>query len=140
MAATISPENWLEFMRAQYLDSFIKQGGSSIKFAVPIQESLRAAIDAGIAEMAEDAGYLVTRVSADVTRIHMIDQLFFRIAEQIPWRELSERVNLKLASSRGYIVPPELGPEPLVQRLARANTVEPDFLLMEARRWVSEGV
>ncbi len=136
MPAMISPARWLDFVRAEYLESFIKLGGASIKFAVPIQENLRDAIDAGVIEAAENAGYIVARVSAANTRIHMIDQLFFRIAEQMPWRQLSERVNLKLAAARGYIVPPEDGPEPLVHRLASANTIEPDFLTMEARRWV----
>lgn len=140
MAATISPARWLRFVRGEYLELFIKQGGTSIKFVVPVQEQLRGEIDAGVVESAENAGYIVARVSAADTRIHMIDQLFFRIAEQIPWRELSERVNLKLAAEKGYIVPPEDGPESLVDRLADSNMIESPFLMMEARRWIAEGV
>jgi len=127
-------------MRTEYLETFIKEGGSSIKFVVPIQERLRSEIDTGVFEVAERSGYLTTRVVADFTRIHMIDHLFFRIAEQIPWELLSQQVNIRLAAGKGYIASLDDGPEPLYERLASANQIDPDFMMMESRRWIAEHI
>ncbi len=140
MAATIAPDAWLDFMRKEYLNSFIKDGGASVKFGVPVNDSMRTAIGVGIVEEARASGYITANVSAADTRIHMIDQLFFRIAEQVPWRKLSERVNMKLAAEHGYIVPPDDGVEPLVRRLAVSNSIDPEFLRMESRRWLANTV
>jgi hypothetical protein len=140
MAAVIAPADWLEFIRDEYLDSFIKDGGASVKFVVPIDAAIRSAIDSGVAESAGNSGYITVRVSAADTRIHMIDQLFFRIAEQIPWRRLSESVVLRLAAEHGFLVPPEDGDDALIERMATSNSINPELLGMEVRRWIGEAV
>jgi P-loop Domain of unknown function (DUF2791) len=138
--ATIAQARWLDFVRAEYLDSFIKDGGTSIKFAVPEDEVQGVEIENEIMSSALDAGYLVARISSAHTRVQMIDQLFFRVCEQIPWRQLSEIVILHLARENGYSELPAAGAEPLVNRLAEANSIDPELLTMEARRWISKEV
>ncbi len=132
MTATIDPERWLKFIRAEYLDAFIKEGGSSIKFAVPFDAASKTSIIEGVRKSAEASGYLVAQISAEDTRIHMIDQLFFRIADQMPWPALSQRVINKLAVAAHYAPAPD-GTEPLVDRIAAANHLEADFVRMEIR-------
>jgi hypothetical protein len=140
MTATIDPERWLEFLRTEYLGSFIKDGGASIKFAVPLDERLREDIAGTILDQAKTAGYLVARISSAETRVHLIDQLFFRVAEQIPWRQLNENVITKLAREAHYVVPSVDRPEPLVNRLAKANNRDPEVVAMEAKIWIDRGV
>ena len=140
MTATIHPERWLKFLRTEYLESFIKDGGASIKFAVPLDEHLREGIQSTILDQAKDAGYLVARISSAETRVHLIDQLFFRVAEQIPWRQLTEDVITKLAREAHYVVPSEHHSEPLVNRLAKANNRDPEAVAMEAKGWIDRGV
>ncbi len=140
MPATIDPERWLEFLRTEYLESFIHDGGASIKFAVPLDEHLREEIENGISGHAINAGYIVVRISSAVTRVHMIDQLFFRVAEQIPWRQLSRNVIVKLAKEEGYAIPTERNPEPMAQSLAAVNGLDPGMLTMQALRWISSHV
>lgn len=139
MAATIVPARWLRFLDDEYLARFIREGGSSIKFAVPLDERLRPELGQGLLSTARAAGYLTATVSSAETRVHMIDQLFNRIAEQIPWRELSARVMLKLADEHGFVAPGP-GPEPLVRRLADANALDAGMVTMEGRRWVAKQV
>lgn len=136
MTATINPSVWLDFIEREYLRSFIANGGASIKFVVPADEAMRATTTRDILQRAASAGFLTASISAHETRVHMIDQLFFRIAQQIPWRELSEQVNRALAMGNGY-APPRDGSAPFVQRLADANDIEPEFILIEARRWIA---
>jgi hypothetical protein len=137
--ATIAPQRWLNFLQAEYLESFIKDGGASAKFAVPLQEELRDVLEQGISERGQQRGFIVARVSSADTRVHMIDQIFFRIAEQVPWRQLSEDILLKLARAGGYAAPTS-GSEPLGYRLAAVNGIDPEMLTMIAHQWISNQV
>ncbi len=140
MEATIDPDRWLNFIGSEYLESFIKDGGASVKFAVTLDESLRPNIETGINERARSSGYLTAHVSSAETRVHLIDQMLYRIADQIPWRQLSENVLGKLAMDNGYFVSPIRSSESLAHRLAESNSVDPGMLTMEARRWIAEKV
>ncbi len=148
MTAAISPESWLQFLREEYLEGsfqhgsyregFIKEGGSSVKFAIPLEEESRGQIESEIIEQGQLAGYLVARVSSAVTRVHMMDQLFFRIAGQIPWRVLIRQMLIKLASEE-YPVPPA-GDGPLANSIAEANAISLDMVRMKANQWVDRTV
>lgn len=138
MAATMAPERWLEFLRQEYLEGFIKDGGTSVKFAIPLDEKPRDQIENDIAEQGHRAGYIVARVSSDDTRVHMIDQIFFRIAEQIPWQKLSQRVLLNFAGAE-YARPPS-GNGALANSIAEANGISLDMVRMTADQWVDRRV
>ncbi len=137
---TISPEAWLDFVQAEYLDGFVKVGGTSIKFAVPLDDSVRSCIEDGITERARSGGYITACVSSADTRVHMVDQLFFRIADQVPWRQLCENVIVKLAREKGFVQPPSGEQEALVHRISSANSTDPDMLSLEARNWIGSAV
>ncbi|MFN0071317.1 MAG: BREX system ATP-binding domain-containing protein [Chloroflexota bacterium] len=139
MTATIRPGRWLEFLRTEYLDSFIRDGGSAVKFAVPLDEMRRPDIEDGIVRSAHEAGYIVVRASAADIRVHMVDQLFFSIAAQVPWRQLSQAVIAKLAEQAGYLSCTP-GSESLVVRLAAANQMDVDLMRIEARKWIQNSV
>ena len=133
MPFSIGPRRWLDFLQREYLDTFVLDGGAAVKFAVPLDDEARAYLGDELGRCAEERGYLVVRVSSANTRVHMIEQVFFRIAEQVPWQHLSHRVITKLAAAEGY-APSSDGEGPLFRRIAEENRVEPDYLLMELRR------
>jgi len=135
--ATIDPDRWLEFIGNEYLGSFIRDGGASVKFAVTLDESLRPDVESGIHDRARSSRYLTAHVSSTETRVHLIDQVFYRIADQIPWRQLSENVLVTLAMDHGYAVSPVRTADSLAHRLAESNAVDPAMLTMEARRWIA---
>ena len=133
MTLSMGSSDWLDFMESEYLASYIKDGGSAIKFAVPLEVDLAATVTDGIQARATQLGYVTAAVDAGATRVHMVEQLFFAIADQIPWRETVQRVVGRLAEAEGY-APPAAGDEPLFRRLADANDLDADFLLMDLRR------
>jgi len=137
--ATITPDSWLNFLQSEYLESFIRDGGASVKFAVPLDDGLRSVLEEGIVRCGERAGFIVASVSSADTRVHSIDQVLFRITEQVPWRELSERVLTRLARSKGY-APPEAGSGAFGQRLADANGLDVEMLLNDMRPAIQNDV
>jgi hypothetical protein len=133
MTAAIQPAEWLHFIGKEYLTSFIRDGGSAIKFAVPIDEALRSDLFGGLAGIGDQAGYLVVKINAAETKVHMIDEIFFRTAEQIPWQILTRKVLATLAAESGYSWV-EGEDDPLYRHLADKNQVDSQVLLLDMKR------
>jgi len=130
---SIGLSQWFRFIDEEYLRGFVRDGGSAIKFAVPLDDAFRAEIFDGLSGLAAQAGYLVVKISAAETKIHLMDEVFFRTAEQVPWHILSRRFIAKLAADAGYEWT-EDGDGPLYARLAGKNRVDPQMLLLDLKK------
>ena len=96
MTNALSILEWLNVIRDEYLDGFVKDGGASIKFAVPAQDSLTPRVKKTLQDVAANLGYLVVSVDAAETKVHMPQEIFFNIAAQLDWRLLARRAVLRL--------------------------------------------
>ena len=93
-----------------------------------------------LAARAQHLDYVVCMVSAADTRIHLVDQLYFRVADQVPWRTLCESVLARLASDAGY---PHLalpGTAGFGERLAEANGVDATVIGLEMRSAIAQKI
>ena len=102
MTNTLSPQEWLRVIKEDYLEGFVSDGGSSLKFVVPARRGLSSLLRARISAEAGDKGYLVVNVDSGVTKVHMLQEVFFRIAEQMDWRQMARQVVLRLAEEADY--------------------------------------
>ena len=102
MTNTLGLQEWLKVIRNEYLLGLVKDGGSSIKFAVPLGEARDRDVMSDLTDMAAGMNYIVAKVDASDTRVHMADDVFFKVACQVPWRPLSRNVVLRLARENGY--------------------------------------
>ena len=140
MSRSMMPATWLGFVEREYLSDFIAAGGASVKFAVPLDEAARQEVTVGVTEKALDAGYLVLDVSAASTRVHMVDQIFHQLAEQVPWQALCRRRLGQLANKGAYQVPPSDDDRPFAEALADVNKLDVSFMLQQARPWIQNAV
>ena len=101
MQETLPIRQWVDFIADEYLDSFVKDGGTSVKFAIAPDE-LRPELLSVLEAQADRLGYLFSQVDAADTRIHMPQDLFFRLAQQVDWRSLARGVIIRLAEEQGY--------------------------------------
>ncbi|MCX6628355.1 MAG: DUF2791 family P-loop domain-containing protein [Candidatus Solibacter sp.] len=139
MIASIQPGDWLRYIGEEYLTTFIGDGGSAIKFAVPMDDGLRSDLFDGLAAIGDQAGYLVVKINAAETKVNMVDEIFFRTAEQIPWHILSRKVIAKLAAESGYSWV-DCGDGPLYRHLADENQVDPQMLLLDLKKSIGNKV
>jgi hypothetical protein len=137
--ASIQPAEWLRHIGKEYLDTFIRDGGAAIKFAVPMDNALRPDLFEGLAAIGDQAGYLVVKINATETKVHMVDEIFFRIAEQIPWPILSRRVIAKLAAESGYSWVDSVD-GPLYRDLADENHIDSQLLLLDLKKAIGNKV
>ena len=135
MSNPLPIQEWLNVIKDEYLDGFVKDGGSAIKFVLPVQEDLAPLLKARLSSMACGLGYVVVNVDSGETRVHMPQEIFFRIAQQIDWRLLARRVVLRLCEYAGYhtgTIDPQREP-PILEAVSTANSVEESMIALEMR-------
>jgi len=87
--AGLGVDEYLEFLRKEYLADFIRRGGASVKVAVVGDDRVAERFHTGLAAAATAEGYLFAAVDAASVRVHLIDQLFFAVARQVDWHALA---------------------------------------------------
>ena len=136
MTNTISAQEWLGVIKGEYLDGFVRDGGSSIKFAVPVKEGMASLVKNRLQEIGSGLDYLVVCVDSGDTRVHMPQEIFFRIAQQVDWRLLARRVILRLCEDLPYqtnAIDPITG-IPILEAISTANDVEESQVSLDLRR------
>jgi hypothetical protein len=103
MDNAISIDEWVRFLGKEYLESFIKDGGASVKFVVTPEE-LNDDLALALADQSQNLGYRFVEFDASTDRAHMPQDIFFAISRQINWRLLARRVIIELAKRQGYAV------------------------------------
>jgi len=132
--------DWVEIVKNEYLDNFIKDGGSAIKFAVPLGEDIRPLLFERISGVARDLGYLAVEVDAKETKVHMMHEVFFRIAEQIDWESLSHQVISNFAKELDYNLPQQDDGRPMLERISEESGIDIQLLRSQFNRQLSERV
>lgn len=126
----------------EYLQGFVKDGGSSIKFAVPVREDLGPLLENSFRSMASNLGYMVVSVDSGETRVHMPQEIFFRIANQIDWRLLTRRIVLRLCDGLPYhtdTIDPE-NETRVLEAISATNAVEASQISLDLRRLLPQAV
>ena len=127
--------SWLDLLEREYLDSFLKEGGGAIKFALVDDEPAAARVADDVARRAAAKGFVTAGVDAAATRLHMLQDIFFAIARQLPWERLVDGFLQRLYQERGFQTSEQnLG----VGAVAAASGVELNLLRQELRAALTE--
>jgi hypothetical protein len=115
----ISPADYLGFVRSEYLDGFVREGGAAVKYAIAPDAQTADAVHTLLREQAASAGYVYATVDAAATKMSMIDRIFHSAARQVPWRQLARNLVVQTLEEMRFPAPPD---EPLsLQGIARYN-------------------
>jgi hypothetical protein len=140
---TISLFDWLSFVDSEYLSTFVKDGGASIKFAVT-PSGLKQDLSDAVSRRCQELDYLA--VSLDVTdmntRAHMPQDIFFGMARQVDWRQLARRRILRLAKGIGYRVDgiDAVHSENIFEAISAINGLDPTFMRLQLNRQIQDEV
>ena len=142
MQHTLSISNWLQTLESEYLDSFIRDSGSSIKFAVTDSDNLLYNACREVADKCRHRGYMVIELDSAKARFHMPQDIFFGMANQVDWRALARRLILRLAEECGYRTNGIVASSSnnIFQDIAECNNVEWQFVLSELRPHIENAV
>jgi hypothetical protein len=119
----ITIPDYVDFLRREYLNGFIRDGGASVKFLLLPTPDDGVNLTKALKEEAERADYVYARIDAALVKVHMIDQVFFSIAKQVDWGALAASLNYKILDSLRFPLPP--GQEkPSLEAIARYNNYD----------------
>lgn len=141
MKHAISIGRWLEVLEAEYLTTFVKDGGSTVKFAIT-PDADREGLLRRVSARCEELDYCVLSLSAEDVRVHLPHEIFFKFARQVDWLGMARRVVLRLAAERGYRVA-EIDPYTqarIFESIARENDLDHAFVLGEIRKSIRDYV
>ena len=135
MSNSIPIQEWLGFIDSEYLSTFVKDGGASVKFAVTPEES-KPELYRSLKARCEELDYVFVELDAVTSRVHMPQDLFFALAKQIDWQVLAQRMVRRLAEEKGFSVDGVAvadANDNIYSSLARANGSEATLVLQEIR-------
>ena len=139
---SISLKDWLQVINEEYLSSYVRCGGASIKFAVPSNEGSRTGLYAETEANCDELDYIFIKLNAETMRAHMPQDFFFRFASQVDWRLQARRMILRLATEQGYRIdgiPPGVDGN-VFDSIATANGLESEFVLGNLRLMIQNRV
>ncbi len=141
MQNAIPVSDWMQAIESEYLTTFIKDGGASVKFAVAPDE-LRAEFCAAMEMRCRELDYAVVRLNAGDVRFHMPQDIFFGLARQVDWRKLARRLIVRLAGDAGYQVDDiNLNASGnIFASIGEDNGIDASFLFMDLRPKIQEQV
>ncbi len=135
----IDGTDYATFLHDEYLSSFVADGGAAVKFAVAFDDDHSDAFRAGLDRHASADGYVVVRVDAAQTRVHMIDQVFFAIAEQIDWNALARVAIRRAWAAVAYSVPDDVD-DLTVESVAARHGVDAAELTRDVNRHLQQRI
>ena len=141
MSDLITLPNWLKFVDDEYLSTFIKEGGSSIKFAVAAND-MKKFLHQEIRGLCQKLDYQFIELDAATIRVHMPQDIFFEMAGQIDWRLLARRLVVQIASEEEYTVE-SIDPSAssnIFKTIAGANNISARFFLNAIRPQIERRV
>ena len=140
---TISLHDWLTFIDSEYLSSFVKDGGASIKFAVTPTE-LKVELNEAVSRRCQALDYIIVSLdAADMsTRAHMPQDIFFGMARQVDWRQLARRRILGLAEGIGYRIDgiDYDNDGSIFEAISTINGLDPNFMRFRLDRQIQDEV
>ena len=131
--------DWLGILQNEYLANFIREGGGALKVAVFPHEESVTACQQELDDLAKREAYVLAKVDARFTKIHMVEKLFHKIAKQINWDELAYRFLLRLLEENGHRIPANRN-EFSLRQVAALNERKEPMLRRDIQTWVEKSI
>ncbi len=135
----LRPQEWFQTIQQEYLQRFVGQGGSSVKFVVTPSETDCSQVQDQLVALAEKEHYACVRVDAKDTKIHMMDKFFHEVARRVPWDELASQFVRRLLQENGYKIPEEKE-EFSMAGVARMNERAEPLLRRDLNSWLERAI
>jgi hypothetical protein len=122
MAECLKPADWLSTMNKEYLQDFVREGGTAVKFVVPLDGDDFSQIKAGLQNLAAGENYAYVFIDSASIKIHLTEQIFFQAARQMDWEKLANSFLRNLLEAHYKL--PDIREELSLKKIAELNGYE----------------
>ncbi len=134
----ISLPEWLRVIEKEYLQDYVSGGGAAVKFVIPLAAAGVGKVRQGLAEASARQGFQFAAVDAAVTKVHLVEQVFFAVARQLDWDQLTRQFLFGLLKDRCKL--PENQADVSLAHLAALNGCAEKELRLELRNVLRTGL
>jgi P-loop Domain of unknown function (DUF2791) len=127
----LAAPDWLGTLRAEYLTSFLHDGGAAVKVAVVPGPPAGAALGGRLLTEARELGFVAAAVDAGLCKVHLLHNLFHEIARQVDWDALARQFVRSQMLSAGFALPEDGSLD--VEAVARANDQDVTIVKQDVR-------
>lgn len=127
----MSSSSYADFLGEEYLASYLPAGGGSVKVVVAGDAEVADRFEGSLGAVADQQHCLMVRLSAETTKVHMIDQVFFAVARQIDWDQVAAAI---VRSAYDDIAFPATPGRLTVAEVAADHELDPRELYRSVRR------
>jgi P-loop Domain of unknown function (DUF2791) len=131
-------DDYAAFVAREYLDGYLPAGGAAVKVAVVGDGGAADRLESALAAASAQHDGVHVSISADATRVHMIDQVFFAVSRAIDWEGLAA-AHVR-AAYRDAAFPVPDGAALAVGEVARHHDVDSRELYRSVRRLLERGL
>ena len=85
----LKADEYADFLAREYLAGYLPAGGAAVKVAVVGDDGAADRLETGLASAAAGAQALYAPISAESTRVHMVDQIFLAISRAVDWEAVA---------------------------------------------------
>lgn len=133
MSVTI--DEWLSAIKQDYLDDYINQGGSAVKFVVCDEVDSRAARDQ-LAALAQEKGMRSLFVDSVQTRLHMLQDVLFAVAPVVDISELAQAYAEAMVRALSWQWPQAVQ-RTSFEEIGRVNQIDPALVKLEVQKYLT---
>jgi transposase-like protein len=128
----LKADDYAGFLEREYLAQYLPAGGAAVKVAVIGDGGAADRLESALATATVEHNDLFARISAESTRVHMIDQIFFEISRVVDWQAVSAASVRAAYAGASFPVPEGTGLT--VAQIARHHDVDARELYRSVRR------
>jgi hypothetical protein len=128
---SMSSISYADFLGKEYLASYLPAGGGSVKIVVAGDADVADRFEQSLRAVADRQNCLMVTLSAETTKSHMIDQVFFAVARQINWDQVAVVI---VATAYDNIAVPATPGRLTVAEVAADHDLDPRELYRSVRR------
>ena len=128
----LKADDYAGFLAREYLAGYLPGGGAAVKVAVVGDGGAADRLESALGTAAATHNDLFARISAETTRVHMVDQIFFAISRVIDWESVAA-ASVRAAYAEASFPVPE-GAGLTTTEIARHHDVDARELYRSVRR------
>lgn len=129
----MDPLEWLQVIRAEYLETFVAAGGGAVRLLVPATRDDSCQVRDRLSAAANELELQFVAVDAASTKIHLADKLFGAMARQVDWDALAGAFVWRLLGGRGLRLPSKYEGDIDLATIAGLNARDDKLLRAELR-------
>jgi transposase-like protein len=128
----LKADDYADFLAREYLAEYLPAGGAAVKVAVVGDGGAADRLESALATATAERNGVFAGITAESTRVHMVDQIFFAVSRVIDWEALAAASVRAAYADASFPVPDGAGLT--VAETARHHDVDARELYRSVRR------